>query len=92
MVTPAGLSSIALMKAVGVRAENTVIVDRDGVVYKGREHGMDQWKAAHATDTPLRTLAEATGAWADTFFASPWAAAAHPLADLGTPLVERSLA
>ena len=54
----AGLSSIGLMKAVGVRAENTVIVDRDGVIYKGRE-GVDQWKAAHATDTPHRTLAEA---------------------------------
>ncbi|MFN4042166.1 MAG: NADP-dependent malic enzyme [Brevundimonas sp.] len=54
----AGLSSIALMKSVGVRAENTVIVDRDGVVYKGRD-GVDQWKAAHATDTPHRTLAEA---------------------------------
>ncbi len=55
----AGLSSIGLMKAVGVRAENTVIVDREGVVYKGRPTGMDQWKAAHATDTPHRTLAEA---------------------------------
>ncbi|WP_287103773.1 NADP-dependent malic enzyme, partial [Brevundimonas sp.] len=55
----AGLSSIALMKAAGVKAENTVICDKDGVVYKGREHGMDQWKAAHATDTPHRTLAEA---------------------------------
>ena len=54
----AGLSSIGLMKAVGVRAENTVIVDRDGVVYKGRDN-VDQWKAAHATDTPHRTLAEA---------------------------------
>ena len=54
----AGLSSIGLMKAVGVRAENTVIVDRDGVIYKGREN-VDQWKAAHATDTPHRTLAEA---------------------------------
>jgi len=54
----AGLSSIALMKAMGVRAENTVIVDRDGVVYKGRDN-VDQWKAAHATDTPHRTLAEA---------------------------------
>jgi malate dehydrogenase (oxaloacetate-decarboxylating)(NADP+) len=54
----AGLSSIGLMKAVGVRAENTVIVDRDGVIYKGRD-GVDQWKAAHATDTPHRTLAEA---------------------------------
>ncbi|WP_339914091.1 NADP-dependent malic enzyme [uncultured Brevundimonas sp.] len=54
----AGLSSIGLMKAVGVRAENTTIVDRDGVVYKGRAN-VDQWKAAHATDTPHRTLAEA---------------------------------
>ena len=54
----AGLSSIGLMKAVGVRAENTVIVDRDGVVYQGRDN-VDQWKAAHATDTPHRTLAEA---------------------------------
>ena len=54
----AGLSSIALMKSVGVKAENTVIVDRDGVVYKGRD-GVDQWKAAHATDTPHRTLTEA---------------------------------
>ena len=27
--------------------------------FKGRDHGMDQWKAAHATDTPHRTLAEA---------------------------------
>ena len=54
----AGLSSIGLMKAAGVRAENTVIVDRDGVVYKGRAN-VDQWKAAHATDTPLRTLEEA---------------------------------
>ena len=54
----AGLSSIALMKAAGVKHENTVIVDRDGVVYRGRDN-VDQWKAAHATDTPLRTLAEA---------------------------------
>jgi len=54
----AGLSSIGLMKAAGVRAENTVIVDRDGVVYKGRAN-VDQWKAAHATDTHLRTLDEA---------------------------------
>ncbi|RZJ03600.1 MAG: NADP-dependent malic enzyme [Brevundimonas sp.] len=54
----AGLSSIALMKSVGVKAENTVILDRDGVVYKGRDN-VDQWKAAHATDTPHRTLSEA---------------------------------
>jgi enoyl-CoA hydratase/carnithine racemase len=38
------------------------------------------------------TLADATAAWAHTFFASPWSDAAHPLADLGTTVPERSLA
>jgi malate dehydrogenase (oxaloacetate-decarboxylating)(NADP+) len=55
----AGLSSIGLMKAMGVRPENTTVVDLDGVVWRGRTVGMDQWKAAHATDTDKRTLAEA---------------------------------
>ncbi|MGO4408448.1 MULTISPECIES: NADP-dependent malic enzyme [unclassified Brevundimonas] len=54
----AGLSSIALMKAAGVKPENTVICDREGVIYHGRAN-VSQWQAAHATDTPLRTLAEA---------------------------------
>ena len=54
----AGLSSIALMKAAGVKPENTVICDRQGVIYKGRDN-VSQWQAAHATDTSLRTLAEA---------------------------------
>ena len=44
---------------IGGSTSRAVIVDRDGVVYKGRPSGMDQWKAAHATDTPHRTLAEA---------------------------------
>ena len=55
----AGLSSIALMKAMGVRPENTTVVDIHGVVYRGRSEGMNQWLAAHATDTSHRTLAEA---------------------------------
>ena len=55
----AGLGSITLMKALGVRAENTILVDIDGVVYRGRPTGMDQWKAIHASDTPHRTLAQA---------------------------------
>ncbi|MEN5145283.1 NADP-dependent malic enzyme [Brevundimonas diminuta] len=54
----AGLSSIALMKAAGVKAENTTICDRQGVIYKGRDN-VSQWQAAHATDTPHRTLADA---------------------------------
>jgi malate dehydrogenase (oxaloacetate-decarboxylating)(NADP+) len=55
----AGLASIELMKAMGVRAENTTLVDMKGVIYRGRPEAMDQWKSAHATDTPHRTLAEA---------------------------------
>ncbi|WP_409019602.1 NADP-dependent malic enzyme [Brevundimonas vesicularis] len=54
----AGLSSIALMKAAGVKPENTIICDRQGVIYPGRDN-VSQWQAAHATDTPHRTLAEA---------------------------------
>jgi enoyl-CoA hydratase/carnithine racemase len=38
------------------------------------------------------TLAEATAAWAHTFFVSPWSDATHPLADLGVTDPERSLA
>ncbi len=55
----AGLSSLALVKALGVRKENTVICDIHGVAYQGRKIDMDQWKAAHATATNKRTLAEA---------------------------------
>ncbi len=54
----AGLSTLSLVKALGVKSENTVILDSKGVVYKGRAY-VDQWKAAHATETDLRTLEEA---------------------------------
>jgi len=37
-----------------------------------------------------RTLADATAPWAQTFFVSPWSHAAHPLADLGATVPERS--
>ena len=38
-----------------------------GVIWKGREKGMNQWKSAHASDTPARTLEEALKG-ADVFF------------------------
>ncbi len=55
----AGLSSLGLMKSLGVKSENTTVVDIHGVVYAGRTIDMDQWKAVHATNTDKRTLAEA---------------------------------
>ncbi|HWU01872.1 MAG TPA: NADP-dependent malic enzyme, partial [Novosphingobium sp.] len=62
VVNGAGASALActaLMKSMGVRHENVTVCDRTGVIYRGREKGMDQWKSAHAIDTPARTLEEA---------------------------------
>jgi malate dehydrogenase (oxaloacetate-decarboxylating)(NADP+) len=55
----AGLSVAGLIKTMGARPENVIVCDREGVVYRGREKGIDQFKAAHAVDTKLRTLTEA---------------------------------
>ena len=55
----AGISVLNLIKRMGVRDENCIVLDSKGVVYEGRQEYMDQWKAPHAVDTPKRTLAEA---------------------------------
>ena len=55
----AGIASLELMKAMGVRSENCIAVDNTGVIYRGRSESMNQWKSAHAIDTDKRTLAEA---------------------------------
>ena len=60
VVNGAGASAIActeLIKAFGVK--HVIMCDTSGVIYKGREKGMNQWKSAHAADTPARTLEEA---------------------------------
>jgi malate dehydrogenase (oxaloacetate-decarboxylating)(NADP+) len=58
-VGAAGIASLELMKAMGVRSENCIAVDTKGVIYQGRTEGMNQYKSAHAVDTDARTLAEA---------------------------------
>ena len=63
----AGLSVLNLVKRLGVKDENAIVVDSGGVVYRGRKDYMDQWKAPHAIDTDKRTLAEAM-VGADVFF------------------------
>ena len=70
VVNGAGAAAIAcveLLKAMGMRPENVILCDTKGVVHRGRTEGMNQWKSAHATDTPARTLAEAV-AGSDVFF------------------------
>ena len=55
----AGIATLELVKAMGARPENCIAVDNTGVIYRGRENGMNQWKSAHAIDTDARTLADA---------------------------------
>jgi len=55
----AGIACIELLKAMGLPSENVILCDSKGVVYEGREEGMNQWKSAHAAETKLRTLAQA---------------------------------
>jgi malate dehydrogenase (oxaloacetate-decarboxylating)(NADP+) len=43
----------------GVRHENVIAVDSKGVLWRGRTESMNQYKSAHAVETPHRTLAEA---------------------------------
>ena len=58
----AGAASIAcveLLKAMGAKNENIILVDRDGVIFKGRQTNMNQWKSGHTVDTKARTLKDA---------------------------------
>ncbi len=62
VVNGAGAASIAcveLLKVMGMRPEHITLCDTKGVVYQGRQEGMNQWKSAHAVATRARTLAEA---------------------------------
>jgi malate dehydrogenase (oxaloacetate-decarboxylating)(NADP+) len=58
----AGAAGIACAKhyvTLGAKLENITLCDSKGVVYKGREAGMNEYKAEFAADTKSRTLAEA---------------------------------
>jgi len=55
----AGIACLELVKRMGVKHDNALLVDREGVIYEGRTTGMNQWKSAHAAKTDKRTLADA---------------------------------
>ncbi|MEO0032928.1 MAG: hypothetical protein RIS94_2686 [Pseudomonadota bacterium] len=80
VVNGAGAAAIActeLIKAMGVRHNNVIMCDRSGVIYRGREGSMDQWKSAHAAETETRTLEEALEG-ADIFLGLSAAGALKP--------------
>ena len=62
VVSGSGAASIAcveLLISMGLSKRNLYLVDRSGVIYKGRKAGMNQWKEKLANDTQYRTLSEA---------------------------------
>jgi len=63
----AGVACAELVKSMGFPGENVIVCDTRGVIYRGREDGMNQWKSAHAVETDLRTLEEAMSG-ADVLF------------------------
>ena len=79
VVNGAGAAAIActeLMKAMGVRHDNVIMCDREGVIYQGRED-INQWQSAHAAATDRRTLTEAL-IGADVFLGLSAAGALKP--------------
>tara|TARA_B100000900_G_scaffold339951_1_gene302633 strand:- start:560 stop:2845 length:2286 start_codon:yes stop_codon:yes gene_type:complete len=61
VVNGAGASAMAcanLFKKSGVAENNITMVDRTGVIYRGRKN-LNQWKSGHAIDTSDRTLSDA---------------------------------
>ncbi len=53
----AGIACLDMLVALGMKPENILAVDRDGVLYTGRPH-LDPDKARYARDTDKRTLAD----------------------------------
>ena len=61
VVNGAGASALActnLFKRIGIKTQNIIMLDRKGVIYKGRDN-IDQFKSAYAIETKLRTLKDA---------------------------------
>ena len=61
VVNGAGASAMActnLFKKSGVPQKNIIMIDRKGVIFRGRDN-LNQWKSSHAIDTDKRTLDDA---------------------------------
>jgi malate dehydrogenase (oxaloacetate-decarboxylating)(NADP+) len=61
VVNGAGASAMAcsnLFKKSGVPQKNITMIDRKGVIFRGRDN-LNQWKSSHAIDTDKRTLDDA---------------------------------
>ncbi len=61
----AAMACANLFKSSGVPQKNITMLDRKGVIYRGRDN-LNQWKSAHAVETKNRTLSDAIDS-ADVF-------------------------
>jgi malate dehydrogenase (oxaloacetate-decarboxylating)(NADP+) len=55
----AAIACLNMLVQLGLPKENIIVCDRTGVVYKGRNEGMDPEKEQFAAETSARTLADA---------------------------------
>ncbi|MCH7690495.1 MAG: NADP-dependent malic enzyme [candidate division Zixibacteria bacterium] len=55
----AGIACAKLYCSLGVRHENLLMLDSKGVIYQGRESGLDKYKAEFSRKTEARTLDDA---------------------------------
>jgi malate dehydrogenase (oxaloacetate-decarboxylating)(NADP+) len=86
-VSGAGASAIScanMAVLLGVKRENILMVDSRGVIYKGREAGMNKYKQPFANETDARTLADAV-VGADVFYGLS-------VADVLTPEMVKTMA
>ncbi|HYG87878.1 MAG TPA: NADP-dependent malic enzyme [Azospirillum sp.] len=54
----AGIACLDLMVSLGIKRENVWLIDRIGLVYRGRTEEMNPFKEAYAQETDARTLDE----------------------------------
>jgi malate dehydrogenase (oxaloacetate-decarboxylating)(NADP+) len=87
VINGAGAASIACAEMfilAGAKRANIILVDSKGVIYQGREEGMNKYKARFAVETWARSLAEAM-VGADVFIGLS-------VADVVTPEMVRAMA
>lgn len=73
----ASISCARIFKALGVKDKNIIMCDSQGVIYRGREKGMNKYKEEFVVDTEKRTLTEALEG-ADVFIGLSVAGAVTP--------------
>ena len=53
-VGAASIACVELLKAMGAKNNNIILVDREGVLHGGRQSNMNQWKSGHTVDTKAK--------------------------------------